>query len=226
MQRYLTGEGSSTFLGKETGLHPTIIENWIKKYNQYGEAVFDIKTKNASYTKAFKEKVVVAYLNAEGSYNDLSLKYNVAKSVIFQWVKVYNNHIELEDYIPGGDIYMTKSRKVNQTERLEIVKHCIEHELNYKITAKVYEVPYANVYNWVKKYKALGEDGLSDKRGRHKKDDEVDEVTLLKRELKKLEHEYEMSQLEVRLLKKAEEIERRRYTEQVNTKLNMKQSKK
>lgn len=65
--------------------------------------------------------------------------------------------------------------------------YCIKHDLDYKTTAKVYEVSYANVYNWVKKYKADGEEGLSDKRGKHKTDDEVDEV----------------SQLEVRLLKKS-----------------------
>lgn len=142
-------------------------------------------------------------------------------------IKDYNSHIELKDYIPGGEeIYMAKSRKVNQKERLEIVDYCIKHDLDYKTTAKVYEVSYANVHNWVKKYKANGEEGLSDKRGRHKTDDEVDEVELLQRQLKKAQHQLEMSQLEVRLLKKAEEIERRRSIEQANMKLNMKQSKK
>ena len=77
----------------------------------------------------------------------------------------------------------------------------------------------------MKKYKIAGEEGLSDKRGKHKKDEEVDEVELLRRQLKKMEHKLELSQLEVRLLKKAEEIERRRYTEQANMKLNMKQLK-
>lgn len=119
---------------------------------------------------------------------------------------------------------MTKSRKVNQTERLEIVQYCIDHNLDYKTTAKVYETTYANVFNWVKKYKEHGEDGLGDKRGKHKTDEEIDEVELLKRQLKKMQHELEMSQLEVRLLKKAEEIERRRSTEQANMKLNTKQS--
>jgi len=77
----------------------------------------------------------------------------------------------------------------------------------------------------LKKYKVAGEEGLSDKRGKHKKEDEVDEVELLRRQLKKMEHKLEFSQLEVRLLKKTEEIERRRYTEQANMKLNMKQLK-
>ena len=140
---------------------------------------------------------------------------------------MYNSHIELKDYIPEGeDIYMSKSRKVNKEERIEIVKYCIEHDMDYKTTAKVFETTYANVFNWVKKYKEKGEDGLGDKRGCHKSDEEVDEVTLLKRQLKQKEHELEMALLENRLLKKLDEIERRRSIEQANMNLNMRQLKK
>ena len=57
-------------------------------------------------------------------------------------------------------------------------------------------------------------------------DEEVDEMTLLKRQLKQKEYELEMALLEVRMLKKLDEIERRRYTEKANMKKNMKQSKK
>ena len=121
---------------------------------------------------------------------------------------------------------MTKSRKVNKEERIEIVKYCLEHDMDYKTTAKLFETTYANVFNWVKKYKERGEDGLDDRRGRHKTDEEVDEVTLLKRQLKQKEHELEMAQLELRLLKKLDEIERRRSIEQANMKLNIRQSKK
>ena len=226
-KRYLNGEGSYISLSKEIGADSSIIYGRILKYKKYGDEAFDTSTTNTPYTKEFKEKVVLAYLHGEGSYAELAIQFNISsRSVINTWVKSYNAHIELKDYIPGGDICMTKSRKVNQGERLEIVKYCMEHDLDYKATAKIYEVSYANIYNWVKKYKELGEAGLGDKRGVHKSDEEVDEVELLKRQLKKYQHQLEMSQLEVRLLKKAEEIERRRSTEQANMKSNMKPSKK
>ena len=158
----------------------------------------------------------------------MAIKYHIlSSSTIIKWVKDYNRHVELKDYIPGGeDIYMTNSRKITKEERIEIVKYCLEHDLNYKTTAKVFETTYDNVFNWVKKYKEKGEDGLSDKRGHHKTDEEVDEMTLLKRQLKQKEHELEMALLEIRLLKKLDEMERRRYTEKANMKKNMKQSKK
>ena len=71
--------------------------------------------------------------------------------------------------------------------------------MDYKITAKLFETTYANVFNWVKKYKEKGEDGLGDKRGCRKDDEKVDEVTLLKRQLKQKEYELEMVQLELKL---------------------------
>ena len=228
VQKYLNGEGSSITLGKEYGINGNMLLRWIRKYKTHGEKAFDYTETNAAYTKEFKTKVVLEYLNAESSATELMIKYNIpADSTILKWVKDYNSHIELKDYIPGRkEIYMTKSRKVSKEERIEIVKYCMDHDLDYKTTAKVFETTYANVFNWVKKYREKGEDGLSDKRGRRKTDEEVDEITLLKRQLKQKEHELEMAQLEVKLLKKLDEIERRRYTERANMKQNTKRFKK
>ena len=228
VKRYLNGEGSTASLAREVNSDESVVWGWVKKYQAFGESTFNTSYKNASYTKDFKEQVVLDYLNGGGSYNDLAIKYHIPSGeTLRRWVNDYNSHIELKDYIPGGeDIYMAKSRKVNKEERIEIVKYCLEHDMDYKTTAKVFETTYANVFNWVKKYKEKGEDGLGDKRGRHKTDEEVDETEKLRRELKKMQHERDMALLEVKLLKKLDEIERRRSIEQANMKLNMKQSKK
>ena len=226
-QRYLNGEGSTYSIGEEFGIHQVLVHRWVNEYKEYGKDAFEPKLMNSSYTKKFKEMIVQEYLNGEESYAALAIKYGIpSHSILINWVKRYNSHIELKDYIPQGDVYMTKSRKVSKEERLEIVRYCMDHDLDYKTTAKVYEVSYANVYNWVKKYKESGEDSLGDKRGRHKKEEDLDETERLKRELKKVQHELEMSQLEVRLLKKAQEIEGRWSTEQANMKSNIRRSKK
>lgn len=59
---------------------------------------------------------------------------------------------------------MTK-RKTTQDERKAIVQYCLEHDANYGETAKVYKISYHQVYQWVKKYKEMGEAGLEDRRG-------------------------------------------------------------
>lgn len=227
-KRYLNGEGSINELSREINANHKDVRTWVKKYEAYGDSAFYISNTNESYTKEFKEKVVLDYLNGGGSYLDLSIKYEIpSERTIRNWVKDYNSHIELKDYIPGGkEIYMAKSRKVSKEERIEIVKYCIDNNYDYKGTAKLFNTTYANVFNWVKKYNENGEDGLGDNRGRHKKDEEVNEIELLKRQLKQKERELEKAKLEVKLLKKLDEIERRKSIERANMKANMKRSKK
>ena len=95
VQRYLSGENSSLSLGKELGIHDSIIRTWAKQYSQYGETAFEPKQINSSYTKEFKEMVVLEYLNGGGSYDTVTMKYRIpSSSTVKQWVKRYNSHIE------------------------------------------------------------------------------------------------------------------------------------
>ena len=121
--RYLSGEGSYKSLAKEIGTNETVVLRWVKKYQAFGDNAFDTSKTNTSYTKEFKMRVVTDYLNGTGSFNELMLKYNIpSDSTILKWVKDYNSHIELKNYIPGGeDIYMTKSRKVSKEERVNLL---------------------------------------------------------------------------------------------------------
>ena len=98
-------------------------------------------------------------------------------------------------------------RKTTIEERKEIVKYCIEHNRDYKGTASIYDVSYSQVYSWVKKYDATGEEGLTDKRGHHKSDDEVDELERLRRENARLKRQLEEKDMLAELLKKVQEFE-------------------
>jgi transposase len=99
-------------------------------------------------------------------------------------------------------------RKTSIEERKEIVEYCIDHNRDYKGTASIYDVSYSQVYSWVKKYDANGEEGLSDKRGRHKTDDEVDELERLRRENLRLKKQLQEKDMLAELLKKVQEFER------------------
>lgn len=95
-----------------------------------------------------------------------------------------------------------KSRKTTAEERIEMVKYCLEYDKDYKLTAHIFRIPYANVYSWVQKYINNGSEGLGDRRGHHKSDEEIDEMTLLKRKLECAERERDITIMENRLLKK------------------------
>ena len=113
-------------------------------------------------------------------------------------------------------------RKTTIEERIEIVKYCLEHNKEYKLAAEAFDVSYTQVYQWVKKYEEYGEEGLSDKRGKRKQDDELDEVERLKREVARLQQKLELKERENYVLKKLKEIERswdaREYVKKQSTK--------
>ena len=129
--------------------------------------------------------------------------------VLLRWVSLYNANRELKDYCPNREVYMAEARrKTTLEERKEIVEYCINHNRNYKETASIYGVSYSQVYSWVKKYNSSGEDGLTDKRGRHKADNEVDELERLRRENLRLKKQLQEKDMLAELLKKVQEFER------------------
>ena len=123
VKRYLNGKGSIKSLARELNCGSSVLFRWIKKYQVFGINAFDTSCKNASYTKDFKERIILDYLNDGKSYDYLAIKYHIlSSSTIIKWVKDYNSHVELKDYILGGeDIYMTNSRKITKEERIVII---------------------------------------------------------------------------------------------------------
>ena len=166
---------------------------------------------SASYSKEFKASCVLAVLRGEDSVDDIVAKYNISsRSVLWHWMKQYNDHIELKDYDPKREVYMAGARrKTSLSERKEIVEYCLSHGKNYKDTAAHYDVSYSQVYDWVRKYAADGEDGLIDRRGHHKTDEEVDEMERLRRENQRLKRQLEEQERLVYFLKKLKGLEGR-----------------
>ena len=103
---------------------------------------------------------------------------------------------------------MTKGRKTTLAERVEIVEYCIEHKLDYTQTAEQFQVSYAQVYTWVKKYNERGVSALKDNRGKGKPLEDMNELERLQAEYKLLEAKNKQLQMENDVLKKLEELER------------------
>ncbi len=151
---------------------------------------------------------VKAVLSGEGSVDDIVAKYNISsREVLRNWIKRYNANRELKDYDPKREVYMAEARRrTSIEERKEIVEYCLKHNRDYKESASIYDVSYSQVYSWVKKYDANGEEGLSDKRCRHKTDDEIDELERLRRENLRLKRQLEEKDMVVELLKKVKKF--------------------
>ena len=209
-QEYLDGIGSYRFLAERYNIGTRTLREWVAKFRIHGIDAFITQTGNTAYSSDFKIMCVEAVLSGKGSVNDIVAKYNISSEYVLRnWIKLYNTNKELKDYDPKREVYMADARrKTTLEERKKIVEYCIAHDRNYKGAASKYGVSYSHVYSWVRKYDALGTDGLTDKRGCRKTDEEVDELERIRRENLRLKRQLEEKDMVVELLKKVKEFER------------------
>lgn len=106
---------------------------------------------------------------------------------------------------------MTKGRESTQAERIAVAKACIANGKNYGEVAITYKVSYQQARSWTLKYIAGGESALEDRRGQRvaQQQPRTPEEEM-KIRIAQLEHENYMVRMERDLLKKLDEIERRR----------------
>ena len=212
---FLSGQFSEKELCDKYGIHyshhsSSMISDWLPRYLNDGADAFVSIAGNNAYESSYKIAAVEEYIEGKGSLRTIAAKYGIpSKESLRKWVLEYNANRELKDYNPKREVYMAEARrKTTIEERKKIVEYCLSHNRDYKGAASLYDVSYSQVYSWVRKYDAIGDEGLSDKRGRHKTDDEVDELERLRRENKRLKRQLEENDMLVQLLKKVKEFER------------------
>ena len=209
VEEYLSGKGSYETIAHANGIGKKTLREWVAKYKVHGASAFATEAGNRHYSKEFKLQCVEAVIRGEGSVDDIVAKYNIScNHVLRDWIMRYNANMELKDYDPKREVYMAEARrKTTLEERKEIVEYCIAHGKDYKNTAIYFDVSYTQVYTWVKKYIDDDVEGLVDRRGHHKTDDEVDELERLRRENLRLKRQLEEKDMLVELLKKVKEFE-------------------
>jgi len=187
------------------------LQEWRAIYKFGGAKSLTRSIKNKVYSKNLKQSAVEDYLAGNYSMFDILTKYGISSLSVFKkWLKIYTSHSELKDSGEGMSQAMTKGRKTTVEERIEIVKACLENGKNYQKIAAQYEVSYQQVYQWVRKFEDGGDEALQDRRGRIKPIEERKPEDELRLKIKQMERENERLRAENLLLKKLEEIERRR----------------
>ena len=210
VSEYLNGISSKSYLQKLYNISLYSLEEWIFRYEKDGITGLQTPKTWRKYTKELKLQAVIDYLSGNYSIKELIRKYEISDTrVLRSWIKKYNSHSELKDTGKGLSATMTKSRKTTFKERIEIVEYCLANDLNYQNTSDLYKVSYQQVYTWVKKYKADGEDALQDRRGKAKVQEKLTNDDILALKLKKLETENKRLKAENLLLKKLDELERK-----------------
>lgn len=184
---------------------------WQRKYETSGLEGLKESSYWKAYSKELMEAAVLDYLNHGLSKGAIVLKYEISsRSVLSRWIRKYTSHSELKDSGKGMSQTMTKGRKTTVEERIDIAKACLANGKNYQEVATQYEVSYQQVYQWVRKLEEGGEEALQDRRGRTKPEEERTPEDELRLKIQQIERENECLRAENLLLKKLEEIERRR----------------
>ena len=205
---YINGNISQRQGAKKCNVSLTSFQVWIRKYKAEGEDGLKISKKNKKYSNELKQSAVKDYLSGKASQEEICRQYKISsKTRLQQWIVWYNGHKEFKERSSAkGEIYMTKGRKTTLEERAEIVAFCIEHGKDYGLTVETYKVSYQQIYSWVKKYEEKGVNGLTDRRGKAKPENELTEEERLRQENKILQAKIKDQEMEIALLKKLREL--------------------
>ena len=208
---YQEGKSSFNDIAKRIGAHISTVESWWMVYKSQGENGLRETHINKQWSKEIKTTAVLDYLSGQDSLRLICKKYGISDThILRQWIKVYNDsHKELKSTASGGRKPMTKARKTTFDERMEIVQFCIANGKNYGLTMDKFNVSYQQIYLWVRKYEEKGVDGLLDRRGKAKPENELTELDRLKAENKMLAAKNQELQMEIDIIKKLKEVERR-----------------
>lgn len=208
-------------------IHSSVLRNKYYQYLDKGMESLIPKSNNNSYSKEFKMKVVDEYFHSGLSYRDLAIKYNVpSHQTIINWTKRYTEDKENQNYSSISEMYTMKARKTTYEERLNIVNFYLGNELSYKKIAQKFNVTYGQVYQWVQKYKKHGSDGLIDGRGKGKPQSILTSEEVNEAEIKALKERNKILEMENKVLKKYQEIEREMMNQKSNKSRHTKRSKR
>ena len=209
VQEYQEGKGSYTTIAKKYGVSIYVIQTLVNRAKAEGiESVKTSKT-NKKYSAEIKRKAVEEYLSGKSSQFETCGKYKItSRTLLRNWISCYNNGKDFKER-PRSErgITMKKGRKTTQEERTEIVAFCIENGKDYGLTMEKYGVSYQQIYLWVRKYEEKGIDGLIDRRGKAKPEDELTEADRLRMENKILQAKLKDKEMELKLVKKLIELE-------------------
>ena len=189
------------------------VREWIRMYELNGSLAFnDNNGKKRKYSKEFKTMVIEDYLSSGLSELTITAKYNLTScSILREWIKKYNNGEELKTIINNPEVYTMPRVKTTKNERIKIVRYCLDNDSNYALAAQTFGVSYSQVYEWCKKYRVYGEDGLDDYRGKKTETKSNDTTSKneqkLKDKIKKLENQNIQLEREIEVLKKAYALE-------------------
>ena len=181
----------------------TAIIRWSIKYELGGkDALFEINNRTL-YSAHTLINSVTDYLSGKFSMLDIVKKYNLSSdNVLRTWLKWYNTpkwNIKVGEFMAR--------EKISKAFKLNLVLQVLQQKLSVKEVANTNSISEGQLRDWIRKYKASGEEALEDNRGNKKSEKFLSTEEILKRKNKELEEKNRRLEAELLLLKKLKELE-------------------
>lgn len=208
VQEYLEGKGGYCTIARKYHIDNNYFRQLVIRVQTEGIESIKTSHRNRKYSVETKISAVQEYLSGNISLVGICKKYHITNKCIVQnWIKQYNSGKDFKEHTRSErGITMNKGRKTTQEERAEIVAFCIENGKDYGLATEKYGVSYQQIYAWVHKYEAKGVEGLTDRRGKSKPEDELTESDRLRMENKILQAKIRDQEMEIKLLKKLKKL--------------------
>lgn len=185
------------------------VKDWQVKYQSGGTEELSEAHHNKHYSKELKREAISDFLNGEGTYREIAIKYGLRSTTqLLNWVSRYNRDKQITAS-PFRKQVPIMSRKTTFKERIEVVEYVTRHKHSYAEAAEHFAVSYQQARSWVLKTKQAGYEALIDNRGHHKQLSELTDLEKANLRIRQLESELKDKELMEAFIKKIQEIQRR-----------------
>lgn len=209
LENYQQSGLSRATYARQHGIDQATIKRWMIRYRRDGLEGLEEAKKNIHYSKELKQTIVFAYLNGEGTFDDLADKYGLRSPTQAKvWVAMYNEDKTLTAS-PSRKRVPTMRKQTTFEERIEVVEYVTKHKHSYAQAAEHFQVSYQQARSWVLKAKDGGYEALVDNRGHHKDKSELTELDKANLRIRQLETELKDKELVEQFAKKLLELQRR-----------------
>lgn len=174
---------------QQHGLSKMRIRRWLDIYETEG---FDGLRRSPSpriYSEKVKDEVVRAYLDGEGSMDQLRIRFGLrSASQVSDWVSRYNG-TKVKAASVAGKKDRPMPRKTTLEDRIAVVEYVERDHHTYMQAAEHFKVSYQQARSWTHKFRKGGNEALVDLRGHHKPESELTEIDRLRLENRQLKAE-------------------------------------
>ena len=121
VESYLAGKIGKSEVKRKYHINGQMLYDWVRLYKVRGASGLSSTNHHRKYRPELKRQAVEEYLSGAASLREICTKYDISnKSMLQQWIKLYNRHGNFKQPNSGGAIHMAKGRRPHWMRKLRL----------------------------------------------------------------------------------------------------------